>query len=109
MNEIIIAVNKYDCGCVGKRYKGIREAIANGSYSVWTYERIRAFNEIADDPVLYFKNGNQNETLHQRTMGEQVKGGNRNLYGQTYLWMGNEVLQGQRLQSPFSNRPLPLH
>ena len=55
MNEIIIAVNKYDCGCTGKRYKSIHEAIANGSYSVWTYERMRGFNEIVDDPVLHFK------------------------------------------------------
>ena len=55
MNEIIIAVNQYDHGCVGIKYKNIKDAIAQGSYSVWNYERMRASNEAVDNPVLYFK------------------------------------------------------
>jgi hypothetical protein len=55
MDLIIIAVDRYNKGCAGRKYGSIKESIIDGGYQVWTYNRMRSFNRVVDDPVKHFK------------------------------------------------------
>lgn len=55
MELIIIAVDRYNQGCTGRKYGSIEESIIDGGYQVWTYNRMRQFNREVQDPVKHFK------------------------------------------------------
>lgn len=73
MNKTIIVVDRFDHGFGGLRYKNIEDAIEHGAYSVWTKERMRAFNRNAKDQLEHFlkhvKNNNQVWISEKRFFG----------------------------------------